>query len=282
MSFRVGQLVCVASRTGPYENKPGGVSTIIAIESETGLISVKYSLGGREKGIHSKYLTAHNFDDVNKRSTRDSSAGLEKEDGDDSVLVEDDDDEPEFLEESIPEPVIEADDGEVIVIEEKASTIRPILEPKKKSASAPIVTMRSSKCSKFTAELADVQNVPLASNVPNNEKEISCEVQDEELQAKKDDYAVNDSVIASSDVVAKIESLETKPAVQSSDMPISDEVMKMFNHDLRKLFDSDGKVALQRALTILSDINQSRKILQTLHDQDRVFVQEQYGLVWKV
>ena len=62
----VGTLVSVAERVWPGSNQLGGIGKIIdyrAAEDDpnTTLYDVRYVLGGREKGVHGKYVSRHDF-----------------------------------------------------------------------------------------------------------------------------------------------------------------------------------------------------------------------------
>ena len=62
MPFQTGQLVQVASRTRPGENKPGGVGRIVGVHNSTSSVDVEYLVeGGREKGIPLEFVQAHAF-----------------------------------------------------------------------------------------------------------------------------------------------------------------------------------------------------------------------------
>lgn len=61
-NFKLNQLVSVQSRTGPNENKPGGVGKISEVSEDGTLFTVKYVLGGKETGIHKQFISAHSFD----------------------------------------------------------------------------------------------------------------------------------------------------------------------------------------------------------------------------
>ena len=50
-TFAVGDLVDVQSRTWPGINKPGGAGRVLKIDTDNGMLDVKYTLGGSEKAI---------------------------------------------------------------------------------------------------------------------------------------------------------------------------------------------------------------------------------------
>jgi hypothetical protein len=62
-AFPVGTLVNVAPRVWIGANKTGGIGTVTDYnEIEGGKVyDVKYSLGGREKGIDGRFVTRHDF-----------------------------------------------------------------------------------------------------------------------------------------------------------------------------------------------------------------------------
>ena len=61
VDFKVGDVVEVAARTGPGQNKPGGVGRIMAVhsnEEDNGrTYDIKYVLGGREKNVAEDLLS---------------------------------------------------------------------------------------------------------------------------------------------------------------------------------------------------------------------------------
>ena len=56
--FSVGDLVLVTSRTGPGENKPGGVGTVTDVHQGGHVYDVKYILGGKEKGVQLQFVSS--------------------------------------------------------------------------------------------------------------------------------------------------------------------------------------------------------------------------------
>jgi len=63
LSFKVGNIVRVASRTWPGINKPGGVGKVTKIDDVEKKINVKYVLGGNERNVDWKYVSANAFGD---------------------------------------------------------------------------------------------------------------------------------------------------------------------------------------------------------------------------
>lgn len=63
LSFKVGNIVRVASRTWPGINKPGGVGKVTKINDDAKTINVKYVLGGTERNVEWKYVSANAFGD---------------------------------------------------------------------------------------------------------------------------------------------------------------------------------------------------------------------------
>jgi hypothetical protein len=64
VDLKVGDVVEVAARTGPGQNKPGGVGRVLAVHSEGGdddqggrTYDIKYVLGGREKNVAESLLS---------------------------------------------------------------------------------------------------------------------------------------------------------------------------------------------------------------------------------
>ena len=55
-TFAVGDLVDVQSRTWPGINKPGGAGRVLKVDTDNGMLDVKYTLGGSEKAIAFKYV----------------------------------------------------------------------------------------------------------------------------------------------------------------------------------------------------------------------------------
>jgi len=61
-----GDLVAVASRTRPGENRPGGIGHVVAVEEN--VYAVKYVLGGHvEKDIKAEFVQLHTFDEGRRR-----------------------------------------------------------------------------------------------------------------------------------------------------------------------------------------------------------------------
>ena len=61
VTFGLGSLVNVQSRTWPGINKPGGVGRVVAVNTENGSIDIKYVLGGVEKGVEFEFVELHKF-----------------------------------------------------------------------------------------------------------------------------------------------------------------------------------------------------------------------------
>ena len=65
VSFAVGNIVFVKSRTWPGINKPGGVARIVKVLSEEEAegngrkYNVSYVIGGREKAVEERYVSIH-------------------------------------------------------------------------------------------------------------------------------------------------------------------------------------------------------------------------------
>ena len=66
--FEIGQLVFVESRTGPYENKEGGVATILEVSQDQTKFTVRYVLQGKKEiGLDVAYLKPYEFSDHKSR-----------------------------------------------------------------------------------------------------------------------------------------------------------------------------------------------------------------------
>jgi len=63
LSYEVGAIIRVASRTWPGINKPGGVGKVTKIDDEAKTINVKYVLGGNERKIDWKFVSTNAFGD---------------------------------------------------------------------------------------------------------------------------------------------------------------------------------------------------------------------------
>lgn len=64
MSFKIGDVVDVESRTWPGINKPGGTARVKSFDSASHSYCVTYMLGGKEDGVDVKYIKAHSDEPV--------------------------------------------------------------------------------------------------------------------------------------------------------------------------------------------------------------------------
>ncbi len=62
ISFDIGTLVNVQSRTWAGINKPGGVGRVTSFNNDDCTVDVKYVLGGGEKGIDLEFVQEHKFE----------------------------------------------------------------------------------------------------------------------------------------------------------------------------------------------------------------------------
>lgn len=62
ITYKVGDLVVVQSRTWPGINKPGGVAKVTKVNVENETIDVKYTLGGSEKNLEYVYVKLWDVD----------------------------------------------------------------------------------------------------------------------------------------------------------------------------------------------------------------------------
>ena len=88
--IEVGSVVKVKERMGAGMNKPGGVGRVTKVYKVDGgntVYDVKYVIGGREKGVKSKYLWLH---DVDAKSPYKPPASLLNGDEEEDVVNEDD------------------------------------------------------------------------------------------------------------------------------------------------------------------------------------------------
>ena len=62
MSYNIGDMVVIESRTWPGINKPGGVAKVTKVDGTNNTVDVKYTLGGGEKGVELVYVEPWDVD----------------------------------------------------------------------------------------------------------------------------------------------------------------------------------------------------------------------------
>ena len=223
-SFKLNQLVFVEPRTGPNENKQGGVGRITAISDDCSTYSVKYILGGRENGVNANYISLHSFEESRAR----------------------------------------------------APTIRPPKDVEEQSA-------RNDKKSETKAVRVQAQNQVL--NRKKSKPEVGEELKQEIIH--NENVHLQNAPLKNEKVEVQIEKqVDLLTAKQQKQEEVKeslpDEELMTFNQALRQKFQSRDSITFAEALAILPDEAKSRRAIQILQDQNRIFVPESGEEIWTI
>ena len=247
-AFKIGQLVSVASRTGPNENKLGGVGTIISIDD--GLITVKYSLGGKESGIHERFVKVHEFGETRVRQRRGTNT---------TVVVA-------AVVAAVDNNTVESNSNNndiIIQPNEKKNDIKPDVD---------IVAMEVA--GPETKEQTQVKRAPMKAKMTS--KVI---VMDDDDDGKSNIDTTNKQVNTISSVDKANAAIFNSTSIGQD---VHEDELLFFTQELLKCFKQDESLDMSIALGILPNVEDSKRILRILHDQNRVYIPEDSNMIWKV